>query len=325
VDRLAVIPGVEKVGMTSSLPLEYPIGLERTTVSIEGEAISPGDERPMVRAAAIAGDYFDALRVRLERGRAFAATDITGAPPVAIVNRSFARRFFGDADPIGKRVSMSFMSAPIPREIVGVVADLRHDGLHVAPAPAVFVPHAQASTGAIHLVVHTSGDPMLFQRRVRSELAAMNGAMPLSEVTTMDALLGRSLRERRFQLGLLSAFSAIALLLSAIGIYGVMNRATSERTHEIGVRMAVGARAVDVRLMVLRNCGVLAVIGIITGVAMALLLTRYMAGMLFGVTPLDPLTYVSAAAVLLAAAILATWLPAWRASAVDPVVALRND
>ncbi len=141
----------------------------------------------------------------------------------------------------------------------------------------------------------------------------------------MDDLLGRSLRERRFQLGLLSAFSAIALLLSAIGIYGVMSRATSERTHEIGVRMAVGAQRNDVRWMVLRNGGGLAIAGVVAGIALALLLTRYMTGMLFGVTPLDPVAFIGAALVLLLAALLATWVPAWRASTVDPVVALRND
>lgn len=153
----------------------------------------------------------------------------------------------------------------------------------------------------------------------------MNRSMPVGGVTTMEALLDRSLRERRFQLGLLSAFSAIALLLSALGIYGIMSRATSERTHEIGVRLAVGADARDVRWMVLRNGGALAVLGIAIGFALAFLLTRYMSGMLFGVTPLDPLTYIGASVVLLFAAVLATWVPAWRASNVDPVVALRNE
>jgi ABC-type antimicrobial peptide transport system permease subunit len=183
----------------------------------------------------------------------------------------------------------------------------------------------QGATGAIHLVSWTSGDPAALERRVRSEISTLNGAMPLSDVTTMNALLGRSLRERRFQIALLTTFSVVALLLSAIGIYGVMSRTTSERTHEIGVRMAVGARASDVRWMVLRNGGALALVGIAAGVAIALLLTRYMTGMLFGVTPLDPMTYVASAGILLMAAVMATWLPAWRASSVDPVIALRSD
>jgi putative ABC transport system permease protein len=242
-----------------------------------------------------------------------------------VINQSFARRHFGGENPIGKRLTFSYMSAPLPREIVGIVGDVRPRGLDADPAPSVFIPHAQAATGAIHLVVRTAGDPALLQRAVRAELSKMNGAMPLTDVTTMEALLGQSLRERRFQLGLLAAFSGIALLLSAIGIYGVMSRAMSERTHEIGVRMAIGAHASQVRWMVLRNGGMLAAGGIIAGVAIAILLTRFMAGMLYGVTPLDPLTYIAAAGVLLLAALAATWVPAWRASAVDPVVALRND
>jgi putative ABC transport system permease protein len=323
--RLRAVPGVDEVGMTSSLPLAWPIGFERGPVRIEGQPVAPGDELPVVHAVAIAGRYFETLRIPLERGRGITATDMAGTPLVAVINNAFARRYFGDADPIGKRLTIGFMSAPLPREIVGIVGDVRHRGLDADPAPSMFVPHAQAPTGAVHLVARSSGDPALLLRAVRAEMTAMNGAMPLSEMTTMNALLGQRLRERRFQLGLFSAFSAIALLLSAIGIYGVMSRATNERTHEIGVRLAVGAQKTDVRWMVLRNGGSLAVVGVTAGIGMALLLTRYMTGMLFGVTPLDPLTYITAAAVLLVAALLATWMPAWRASAVDPVIALRSD
>jgi putative ABC transport system permease protein len=325
VERLAALPGVESAGLTSSLPLDWPIGLERARLQIEGREVPSGDELPSVHAVATAGDYFTVLQIPLRRGRVFAATDAVGTPFVAVVNEAFVRRYFSDQDPIGKRITFGFMSAPIAREIVGVVGDVRHRGLHADPSPSVFIPHAQGPTGAMHLVVRSTNDPASLLRAVRTELTAINGAMPVSQLTTMDALMGRSLRERRFQLGLFAAFSMIALVLSAIGIYGVMSRATNERTHEIGVRMAIGARATDVRWMVLRTGGALAVSGVLAGLAMALLLTRYMAGMLFGVTPLDPFTYMGAAAVLLIAALLASWLPAWRASTVDPVVALRND
>jgi putative ABC transport system permease protein len=325
VERLGALPGVEAIGMTSSLPLDWPIGFERARVQIEGRAVPPGDELPTVHAVATSGAYFGALQIPLERGRSFTPADVAGAPLVAVVNSAFVRRYFGDQNPIGQRLTFGFMSAPLPREIVGIVGDVRHQGLHADPSPSVFIPHAQGPTGAVHLVLRSKGDPALMQRAVREELTAINGAMPLSQVTTMDALLGRSLRERRFQLGLFSAFSVIALALSAIGIYGVMSRATNERTHEIGVRMAVGARKIDVRWMVLRNGGSLAVAGVLAGIVIALVLTRYMTGMLFGVTALDPVTYVAATGVLLGAAIVATWVPAWRASAVDPVVALRND
>ena len=325
VDRLALLPGVDEAGMTSSLPLDWPIGFERAQIRVEGSPVAPGDEVPTVHAVAATTGYFAALRIALDRGRLFAATDAAGSTPVAVVNRAFVRRYFGDENPIGKRLTFGFAGPPTAREIIGVVGDVRHRGLDADPSPSVFVPHAQAPTGAIHLVVRSRSEGGQLQRVVKSALAEMNGAMPLTQITTMDALLGRSLRERRFQLGLLSAFSAIALILSAIGIYGVMSRAMSERTHEIGVRMAVGAQRGDVRWMVLRNGGALAIGGVIAGAAIALLLTRYMAGMLFGVTPLDPLTYIAAAALLLGTALLATWVPAWRASSVDPVVALRNE
>lgn len=153
----------------------------------------------------------------------------------------------------------------------------------------------------------------------------MNSAMPISQITTMDAIVSRSIRERRFQFGLLICFAAAALMLSAIGIYGVMNRATQARTHEIGVRMAIGADAGAVRWMVLRGASTIALAGILGGSAIAVALSRYMSSMIFGITPFDPITYVSAALVLLAAAITAAWVPAWRASRIDPAIALRND
>jgi putative ABC transport system permease protein len=326
-ERLSAIPGIEKVGMTSALPLEYPIGFQRPRVLVEGHSVAPGDELPAVLGAATTAGYFEAMSIPVELGRGLTPNDRDGSPPVALVNRAFVRRFLNDQNPLGKRVTMGFQSQPIAREIVGVVGDVRHDGLHSEPTPSVFVPHAQAPTGAIHFVARAaaSTDVAAFERRVRGEMAALNGAMPVAQVISMNALLSRSLRERRFQIALLSAFSAVALLLSAIGIYGVMSRATTERTHEIGVRLAVGAQSSDVRWMVLRNGGALALGGIAAGVAMAILLTRYMTGMLFGITPLDPVTYAGAAVVLLLVAVLATWLPAWRASTVDPVEALRND
>jgi predicted permease len=326
-DRLKAIPGIAKVGMTSALPLSYPIGFQRPRVSVEGHSVSASDEMPSVLGAATTPGYFDAMRVPIELGRNISPSDREGAPPVVVVNRAFVRRFLNDQNPIGKRVTMGFMSAPVAREIVGVAADMRHDGLHAEPTPSVFIPHAQAPTGAIHFVVAAAEglEAAAFERSVRGELATLNGAMPLSEITTMNALVARSLRERRFQIALLASFSVVALVLSAIGIYGVMSRATSERTHEIGVRMAVGARASDVRWMVLRNGGALAAGGILAGIVLALALTRYMSGMLFGVQPLDPITFIASASVLLGVAVLATWLPAWRASTVDPVEALRSD
>jgi putative ABC transport system permease protein len=324
-ERLARLPGVQSVGMGSALPLTWPIGQERVRVTAEGRPITPGEEPPPVRATSATEGYFDVLRIPLLKGRPFGPTDLATSASVVLVNATFAKRFFGDEDPIGKRVSFGFMGPPLSREIVGVVGDVRHGGLHEAPSAGVFLPHAQGATGANHFLLRVNGDPATFEKLVRAEMTAINGQMPLSSITTMEALLSDTLKQRRFQLGLFTSFSAIALILAAIGIYGIMSRATSERTHEIGVRLAIGADAGQVRWMVLRSGGSLAAFGIGIGLGLALLLTRYMSGMLFGVSALDALTYVSAASVLLAAAVLATWVPAWRASRVDPVVALRDD
>lgn len=325
VDRLDALPGVLEAGMTSSLPLSWPIGAERAPVVLEGRPAAGGDQQPTARVAAISPGYLTTLGIALRAGRPFLDTDRAGSAPVALVNDAFARRHFPGVDPVGQRITMAFVGRPTSREIVGVTADVRHDGLHADPAPGVYLPHAQAPTGALHLVLRTDGETATLLPLVRAELTAMNSAMPLEEMTTMTTLVAQSLQERRFQLGLLASFSATALLLAALGIYGVMSRATAERTHEIGVRLAVGAQPSEVRWMVLRSGGGLALVGVIAGTAVALLLTRYMTAMLFGVTPLDPLTFLGSAGVLLGAALLATWLPAWRASAVDPVVALRDD
>lgn len=325
VRRLGTIPGVEGAGMTSSLPLSVPIGNERARIEMEGEPLASADEAPEVHVAAVSPEYADVVGIPLVAGRSLGAADVADSPPVAVVNREFARRFFGNVSPVGRRVRFGFMGPPVWREIVGMGGNVRHQALPRIPSPSVFVPHAQAPTDAVHLVVRTTDDPAVLERRVRAELATMNGAMPLSGITTMESQLSDSLREREFQLALLGMFAVVALLLSAIGLYGVMSRATSERIHEIGIRMAVGARAGDIWWMVLRHGGVLALGGIAAGITGAVALTRLLEGMLCGVSTPDPLTFAIATVVLLGGAVLATWLPAGRAAGVDPVTALRND
>jgi putative ABC transport system permease protein len=324
-ERLSQVPGVEAAGMGSALPLSFPIGMERVRVTVEGQPVAPDAPVPAVRATAVNQGYFDVLRIPLLDGRHFVPTDMGGAPPVVLVNSTFVKRFFGGASPVGKRITFGFMGPPTLREIVGVVGDVRHGGLHEEPTAGVFLPHAQGPTGANHFLLRVKGEPVAFEKLIRREMAAINGQMPLSTITTMEAMLDGTLKQRRFQLGLLSSFSAIALVLAAIGIYGIMSRATSERTHEIGVRLAIGADAAKVRWMVLQSGGSLAAFGIGIGLGLALLLTRYMGGMLYEVTPLDPVTYFASAGMLMLAAVLATWFPAWRASRVDPVVALRDE
>jgi putative ABC transport system permease protein len=322
--RLSAVPGVRSAGMTSSLPLSYPIGQARSRVTIEGQPMTGSVEPPSIHVAAATRGYFETLAIPLRMGRLPDATDQATSMPIAVVNESFARRFFAGESPLGKRITFGFMGPPVTREIVGVVGDVRHDGLAEVPRASLFVPHEQAPTGAMHFVLRTAPEPVGLQGAVRAELARINGAMPLSEMTTLDTLLDTSLRERRFHLALIGAFSIIALLLAAIGIYGLMSNATSERTAEMGVRVAMGARRVDVIGLVVSQGVKLALTGIGLGLVGAWALTRLIRGMLYSVTPLDPPAFAAAVAALLAAALLACWIPARRAAAVDPVEALNS-
>ncbi|MDQ3996175.1 MAG: ABC transporter permease, partial [Gemmatimonadota bacterium] len=232
-ERLAALPGVQAAGMTSSLPFAARIGQDEAGFEIEGRPVASPDQAESVRAAAVTSGYFAALRIPLRQGRRFAATDDATAARVAIVNDALARRHWPDESPLGKRIKVSIDRPPGLRTIVGVVADVRHGGLHEAARPTVYAPHAQAPTGANAFVIRTTGDPLTALGQVRAEFRAINGALPLASTTTLEALLDDSLRERRFHLALLGAFAVVALLLAALGVYGVMSHATSERTHEI--------------------------------------------------------------------------------------------
>jgi ABC-type antimicrobial peptide transport system permease subunit len=222
-------------------------------------------------------------------------------------------------------VTLGFQRQPIEREIVGVVADVRRDGLDQDAAPMIYAPHAQAPTGAMHFTIRTEGPPRMMERAARTTLASMNSSLPVSSVTTLEDLFAMSVRDRKFHLALLAAFSLTALLLSAIGIYGVLSQAIGERTHEIGIRVAVGASALQVLFMVLRQGTALAVGGILIGLAGAIALTRLLSDMLYHVTPLDPVSFASALVLLFVTAIVACWVPARRAARLDPVQALRRE
>lgn len=325
IERLRAIPGVENAAMTSSLPLSVPIGMEQTSVAVEGQPAADPTEQPNIRVAAASSAYFATMRTPLRAGRPFERTDNAASTPVAIVNDAFVRRYFSGQNAIGRRISFGFMTRPIERTIVGVVGDMRHEGLASDPVPTAFIPHAQGSTGATQLVVRSALPTSEIQRAVRRELVAMNGVMPLTAMTTLEDRLADSLRERRFQLAMLAAFSAVALVLAVIGIYGVMSHITSERTREIGVRIAVGAVASDVIGMIVRQGVAITTAGVAAGLVAAAMLTRLMTGMLYGVSAIDPLTYVTAIAALVIASVIAVWLPARRASRIDPVLTLREE
>jgi putative ABC transport system permease protein len=323
--RLAVLPGVEVVGAASALPLAASIGKGFASYTVIGAPPVAGADQPTVRTTLVAGDYFSAVGIPLRSGRLFTAADGDAAPPVVLVNESFARRHWPAGDAVGKRILIGFMRRPIEREVVGVVGDVRHAGLDDAPAPGLYIPHAQEPSGAITFVVRAAGDPAMLLPAVRRELFALNPAMPLYAMATMDALLDESLRSRRFTLTLLGTFSLAALVLAAMGIYGVMSQETAERTREIGVRVALGARPDDVLGMVMRRSAMMIATGIVIGLAGAAGLTRLLGGMLYEVQPLDVGTFLAVMALIVVVAFIATSLPAYRASRTNPLEALRSD
>ncbi len=320
-ERTATLPGVQAVGATQSMPIinDFILGLV-----IEGRPpAAPGDE-PSTNYYAISPDYFRAMGIPLIRGRAFTERDTTGAPRVAIVNETFARRFFPDEDPIGKRIHVTNGPETF-REIVGIVGDVRHYGLErEAPAQA-YEPYLQQPFAGMSIVVRTAADPANLSAAMRQEVFALDKDQPVASVRTLEEILAESVAQRRFSMFLLGLFGGIALLLASVGIFGVMNYTVAQRTHEIGIRLALGAQRRDIlRLVVGQGMG-LALIGVALGLVAAFAGTRVMASMLYGVSATDPLTFTGVALLLAVVAFLACYLPARRATKVDPMIALRYE
>jgi predicted permease len=325
VERIAALRDVRGAGVTSSLPLHETIGGEAARFARDDRPPPGAGEAPTVHAAVVSPGYFGTLGIPLRRGRLFASGDRGDAPPVAIVSEALAERYFTGEDPVGKRITVGAEGRRASVEIVGVVGNVRQTGLDQEASPTLYFPFAQSPTGAIIFTVRTAGDPTRSLRAVKEEIWALNESLPIAATTTVEGLLDDSLRERRFHLTLLAAFAATALLLAAVGIYGVMSHATSERTREIGVRMALGARASDVLAMIMRQGGSLAAVGLAAGLLGAAFLTRLLRGMLFGVGPIDPLTFVGGSLLVLLLAAAATYVPAQRAMRIEPTEALRGD
>ncbi len=323
-ERIAAVPGVESVGGVSSLPFfryEMP-----TTFTVEGRpSPAPGQELSAYRGMATP-DYFRTLGIPLRQGRFFTRFDDSRSNRVVLINESLARRYFPGEDPVEKKVLLRTRDGqPDPRTIVGVIGDMRPDGLDSDPRPEIYLPYHQTTFGEMTFVIRTTGDPQQVLPAVKEQVWSLNKELTFYRVATMEQLVSESLATRRFNLFLLSAFAAIALMLAGVGIYGLISFATNQRTHEIGVRMALGAQAGDVLKMVVRQGMILALVGVGLGLVAALALTRLMSSLLFGVTPTDPATYTGVSLLLSAVALLACYIPARRATKVDPMVALRYE
>ena len=337
VTRVRALPGVETAGAVSLLPVNESGSSGSTFVEstrMQGFQTS----RFFGNAPYIEADrrfttpqYFEALRIPLQRGRYFTDGDNEAGPPVAIVDDSFARRFWPDEDPVGKRIAIGSVpksNPPLPqwRTVVGVVAHVKNKSLDRDGREQVYVPQAQvAFVRSMSMVVRTTLNPADIAGAVRGQLAAMDPTLPLYEVKTMEAQVEQSVAQRRFTMALLVGFGLLALTLAAIGTYGVLSYSVGQRTAEIGIRLALGARRGEILKMVVGHGMRLAGTGLAIGLVAALLATRFMSTLLFGVGAIDPLTFAIAGIVLSAMALLAAYVPARRATRVDPMVALRYE
>ena len=324
-ERIQSVPGVISAGVISDIFLsDTP---NSTNFTIEGRPIPTGVESIEVPFDAVSPSYFRVMGIPLLRGREFDDHDVAGAPDVAIINNTFAERFFPGEDPLGKRY---VYGTPGPNNtnwitIVGIVGDMRRTGFDRAVRPETFRPESQYADSRLTIVARTSGNPATFAGALRDEVWAIDRDQPVYDMKTMDQTLSEMLSQRRFNMLLLGIFASVALLLAALGIYGVMSYSVTQRTHEIGIRMAMGAQTRDVLNMVVKHSLMLALAGIGVGLIASLALTRLMTSLLYGVSATDPLTFIAIPLVLAGVALGACFVPARRATKVDPMVALRYE
>ncbi len=323
-ERVAVLPGVESVGFINTLPL-----VKGPTAGIQFEGRSPlrRDQRPSVNYRSVSPDYFRAAGIAVVKGRVPDARDTDAAPLVLAVNQALARRDFPNEDPVGQRISYGIGpdGQPIWKEIVGVVADVRSEEPGREAVPEIYASYLQDPFGGVSYVVRSTIEPEGIVPGVREAVRAVDRAQPVAEVRTLEQLVGESVAQPRFNSLVLALFACMALVLAAAGIYGVMSYAVTQRTHEIGIRIALGAQQGDVLRMVVGRGMLLALAGVGLGLLCAFALTRVMASLLYGVTATDPLTFAGVALLLTLVALLASYLPARRATKVDPMVALRYE
>jgi predicted permease len=320
--RIEALPGVVQVGGTTRIPLGSTS--VTTTVQIDGKPV-PVAELPEVQFRRAMHNYFGAMGIPIVRGRGFNLEDGPTAPPIVVINQTMARRMFANQEPIGQRVRMGSGTTGPWSTVVGVIGDIRHGGLEEEPQPEMYITYLQNPPVSPFIVIRATGDPAALVETVRSEARAIDKDLPLIDMRTMTTLRSETLAQRRFILVLVAAFGVLALGLAAIGVYGVMSLVVSERTREVGVRLALGANPVEVLRMILRQALTLAGSGAIIGAIAAAALTPLMASQLFGIAPIDPTTFALVPILLLLIGAVAAIVPARRAMRVDPITALRYE
>jgi len=324
-EAVAAVPGVVAAGGTSNIP--FGGNWSTSSFTVEGYQPPPNSNGPWGDARAVTPGFLAAIGVPLLKGRMFTDQDREGSPAVAIVDDEAVRRYWPDTDPIGKRITYGDPADSSTRwiEIVGVVRHTLHEGLDAKPRLQVYRPLAQRALPFLGVVARTTGDPLSTVNAVRSAVRSVDADVPLAQINTMDALIEGSTGSRRFSMLLLGGFAALAMVLASIGLYGIMSYMVTQRSRELGVRVALGANTRDVLGLVLGQGAKLAFAGVAIGLVASFAVTRVMTQMLFNVSATDPVTFVAISLLLIAVALVASYLPARRATKVDPIVALRAD
>ncbi len=323
-ERIAALPGVESAGLINDFLTSGSLDALITTERDAANSTEPA--RVPLSGDGISGDFFQTLRVPLRKGRFFNAQDNENAPPVAIINETMARRFWPNEEALGQRFKQGAAQSAAPwLTVVGVVGDLRRQSLERQSVAQVFVPHAQSPSRRMSLLIRTTLEPTQLAVVVRNEIRALDKTVPLTQIATLESQFAASGTQRRFQTWLLTLFSALALLLAAVGIFGVMQQSVAQSTREIGVRMALGAQASDVLRLMIGQGMILALAGVAFGLLASVALTRLMKNLLFGVSATDPVTFIAAPLLLMMVALLACYLPARKATRIDPMAALRHE
>ena len=324
-EQIKTLPGVEAVGAVQDLPFKF--NEMSFPLTLEGHGAATAAEQPKAVYRAVTDDYFRTLKIPLVKGRGFTAQDDLNTMPVVIINQATANRFWPGEDPLGKRIRFGEPNDPA-YTVVGVVGDIKHMGLDADEGTVIYQPHAQKRFGWLRwmtLVVRTNGEPMTMAAAVRQRIQGIDKDQPVDNIVTMEQLMAKSVAQPRFLTMLLGVFALLALVLTAIGVYGVVSYTIAGRTREIGIRMALGARGGDVLRLVIGQGLKMVLIGVVIGLAGAAALSRVMTSLLFGVSATDPAIFIIIALLLTGVALLASYIPARRATKVDPLVALRYE
>ena len=324
-DRIRALPGVTASGRVLRAPLsEYNFNVG---FSVEGRPAETGARRPAVQVRIASPGYFEAMGIRLARGRTFSARDDAKAPQAVVINRAMARRYFDGEDPLGKRVWLGWEEDGVRRggAIVGIVDDVRQFGLDRPSEPEMYLPYDQTPVGPMTVVARTSASPDVVFAAARAAVRELDPDLPLFELSTLERRFEDSAARPRLYMTLLAAFASVAVLLAAIGLYGVVSYAVRQQTHEIGIRLALGATRTNVARVIVGSSLEVTLLGTALGVAGALGVSRLAGALLFGVSPTDPRTYGAVVLLILVVGVLASWLPARRATSIDPASALRSE